>query len=162
MTSLYSVINPYESRNNNKVINKNKNIKKVSKTSKLQIQEIDENIKQPKNLRLNKFLTRLTINEGKKNYKIELIRFNKFWKEKNSYAEGPFLSSRTITGKNEKGNNLKKIKNNSFLDVISKQPINKLKEQINDNNYGLEANGKQKSRELNRVPIIRAIYVITS
>ena len=103
--SLISVINPYESRNNNKSVKNIKNIKKVSKISKLQIQEIDENIKQPKKIRLNKFLTRLTSNEGKRNYKIELIRFNKFWKEKNSYVEGPFLTSRTITGRNEKGKN---------------------------------------------------------
>ena len=163
MTSLYSVINPYESRNNNKVINKNKNIKKVSKTSKLQIQEIDENIKQPKNLRLNKFLTRLTINEGKKNYKIELIRFNKFWKEKNSYAEGPFLSSRTITGKNEKGNNLIKIKNNSFLDVISKQPINKLKNgnsvEENNNIKGKKAMSSEKMNKFYEDQKLWAKYI---
>ena len=125
--SLISVINPYESRNNNKSVINIKNIKKVSKISKLQIQEIDENIKQPKKIRLNKFLTRLTSNEGKRNYKIELIRFNKFWKEKNSYVEGPFLTSRTITGRNEKGKKLKKNKNKSFEDILSKRTINKLK-----------------------------------
>ena len=43
---------------------------------------------------------------------------------------------------------LKKLeKENEYLTKINKE----LKEQINDNNYGLEANGKQKSRELNNL-----------
>ena len=43
---------------------------------------------------------------------------------------------------------LKKLeKENEYLTKINKE----LKEQINDSNYGLEANGKQKSRELNNL-----------
>ena len=132
MLSIDSLLNFYESRNDDKEVDNIKKYRRVCKTAagsnkkkssktkkkqKLKIPQRNENIKLTKKTRLKKFLTTLSSYENKKNYNLEKIRFDKFWKEKNSHINTSFSNSKTINGRNTEKNKYKKYVNKSCQDI---------------------------------------------
>ena len=132
--SHYSFNNYNESRNIDKNVLDIKDLKKVSKTHKLSVPKINGDIKLPKKIRINKFLTKVLMYEGKRNFDLEKIRFNELWKEKNSLNEGPFSTSRTITGRNVHKKTLKKNMNKTYQEINSKPLTEKLGDKNSINN----------------------------
>lgn len=142
MLSIDSLLNFYESRNDDKEENTIKKYRRVHKTKarsnsvktsktkkkrQLKIPLRNENIKLTKKEKLKKFLTTISSYENRKNYDLEKIRFDKFWKEKNSYMNTSFSNSKTINGRNTEKNKYKKYINKSCQDIKPKKIKKNLK-----------------------------------
>ena len=142
MLSIDSLLNFYESRNDDKEENTIKKYRRVHKTKarsnsvktsktkkkrQLKIPLRNENVKLTKKAKLKKFLTTISSYENRKNYDLEKIRFDKFWKEKNSYMNTSFSNSKTINGRNTEKNKYKKYINKSCQDINPKKIKKNLK-----------------------------------
>jgi len=102
------------------------------KRLKLKIPKRNENVKLPKKIRIKKFLTTVSSFENQKNYNLEKIRFDKFWKEKTYHLNRPLTTSRTKTGRNMEKTKYKKYVNNSVKEVKPKKLKKNLKIEISD------------------------------
>ena len=142
MLSIDSLLNFYESRNDDREENNIKKYKRVCKTTarsksvktektkkkqKLKIPQRNESIKLSKKARLKKFLTTISSYQNKKNYDLEKIRFDKFWKEKTNNKSTSYTTTRAITGRNTEKNKYKKYVNKSARDIKPKIIKNNLK-----------------------------------
>ena len=142
MLSIDSLLNFYESRNDDKEVDVIKKYRRVCKTTarsnsvktsktkkkqKLKIPQRNESVKLTKKEKLKKFLTTISGYENKKNYDLEKIRFDKFWKEKNNHINTSYSNSKTITGRNTEKNKYKKYVNKSCQDIKPKKIKKNLK-----------------------------------
>ena len=147
MLSVDSLIRFYESKDDDIEKNNIKIYKRRYKTTdrkssikeenfmkrlKLKIPKRNENVKLPKKIRIKKFLTTVSSFENQKNYNLEKIRFDKFWKEKTYHLNRPLTTSRTKTGRNMEKTKYKKYVNNSVKGVKPKKLKKNLKIEISD------------------------------